>query len=586
MRVRAPLGRDLIPYAILVTALLLTAAVSRYASMSSAREDQLRFDTTAESAKAAIASRVDDYIALLRGTAGLFASRTQVTLLAFRAYAARLELTRYPGVLGIGYSRIVPEDRRTTILQSMKDQWQTDFRFWPERPGDTHAILYLEPQNARNRRALGFDMTSEPVRRAAMDRARDTGTPAASGRVRLVQEDVTDQEQPGFLIYLPVYFSPGIPDTPDARRAAIRGFVYSPFRTRDLFESIQATFTGEVHVEIYEDEPSNDRLLYRSTLDTAAGAPEWLQARHVIDVAGRPWVLIFRPGPRFVQGSQRALPILMAAGGTVLSALLFVVVRSQIRARGAAERAAASATRSEEALRAVDREKDAFLATISHELRTPLNAIVGWASMLGRGAVPPETQAHAISVIKRNAAAQARLIEDLLDMSRAVAGHLSLVVGDVDARAILEAAIDALRPAAEQAGLTMSLEVKTRLGTIEADAGRLQQVVMNLLSNSIKFTPRGGHIRLHAERADGVLTMTVTDTGIGIDPAFVPFLFDRFKQADSSPTRAHSGAGLGLAIVRHLVDLHGGTVEASSAGLNTGATFTVRLPASRKATKV
>ncbi|MGH9371744.1 MAG: CHASE domain-containing protein [Vicinamibacterales bacterium] len=579
---RALLRRELLPYLILLTALALTTAVARYAAETRAREDHLRFESTAESAQAAIDNRIDAYVALLRGAAGLFTAGPQVTLREFRAYVGRLELSRYPGIQGLGYSRRVPQGMRTAILESMDTQGLSGFRYWPDRAGDIHSILYLEPLDRLNRPALGFDMTSEPVRRSAMERATDTGAPVASGRVRLVQEDVAEDEQPGFLIYLPVYHSPTIPATSDERRALLRGHVYSPFRARDFFEGIRTAGTALVQFEVYDGQAAPDRLLYRSASEPDPDLPAWLQAKRQTNVAGRTWVLIFKPGPRLVQSRRWVLPTIVSVGGTVLSVLLFAVMRAQVRARTAAERAAMASRRSADALRVVDREKDAFLATISHELRTPLNAIVGWASMLGRGAVPVETQAHAISVIKRNAEAQARLIEDLLDMSRAVAGHLSLALGDVDARAALEAAVDALRPAAEQAGLTLELDVNRRLGMIEADAGRLQQVVVNLLSNSIKFTPRGGQIRLHAERTGGQLVIDVTDTGIGIEPEFLPHLFDRFKQADSSPTRAHSGAGLGLAIVRHLVQLHGGTIEASSDGVNTGATFTVRLPASQR----
>jgi signal transduction histidine kinase len=579
MGARWPQGRDLIPYAILLAALLLTAGVARYAAVSSAREDLLRFQNTADSAQAAIANRLDAYVALLRGAGGLFSTQPQVTLEEFRAYIARLELTRYPGVQGMGFSRRVPADRRSRILQSMRDQWQMDFRFWPERPGETHAILYLEPQDVLNQQAIGFDMTSEAVRRSAMERARDTGALAVTGRVPLAHEAVAKEDQVEFLIYVPVYFSLRSPATVGDRRELLRGFVFASFRTGDLFESLQHAFPEVVNLEIHE---ADSGLLYRTSLEPASRVPDWLQARRRIDVAGQSWLVTFRPGPHFTRGPRSALPMFIAAGGVVLSALLFLLVRSQVRARSVAERVAAMAKRSEEALRAVDREKDAFLATISHELRTPLNAIVGWASMLGRGTMPAETQAHAITVIERNAAAQTRLIEDLLDMSRAVTGHLSLEVTDVDIRATLDAAVDALRPAREAAGVTLQLEGDARLGLIEADAVRLQQIVMNLLSNSIKFTPRGGRITLGAARSGGMLIVTVTDTGSGIHPEFVPFLFERFKQADSSPTRAHSGVGLGLAIVRHLVHLHGGTIEAASGGLNAGATFTVRLPISRK----
>jgi signal transduction histidine kinase len=193
--------------------------------------------------------------------------------------------------------------------------------------------------------------------------------------------------------------------------------------------------------------------------------------------------------------------------------------------------------------------------------------------------VPPTTQSHAIEVIARNAAAQTRLVEDLLDLSRAMAGHLTVAMTDVDLPVVLREAVESLRPAADEAGVALEYQPASDLGRVRGDPGRIQQVINNLVGNGIKFTPRGGRVTLRAERDADTLVMTVQDTGIGMDPGFVPHVFDRFRQADSSTTRSHSGAGLGLAISRHLVELHRGTIEARSEGLGRGSTFTVRLPA-------
>jgi signal transduction histidine kinase len=253
-----------------------------------------------------------------------------------------------------------------------------------------------------------------------------------------------------------------------------------------------------------------------------------------------------------------------------------------VTARTQAERTAEMLRASEEQLRSANRAKDEFLATVSHELRTPLNAIVGWTSMLSSRALEPGMRQHAVDVIARNAAAQTRLVEDLLDMSRAVAGHLALDVREVDARAILSAAIEAVQPLASTAGIALALDIEGPLGRVEADAGRLQQVITNLLSNAIKFTPAGGRVVLSARRTDDELALRVSDTGIGIDPAFLPFVFERFRQGDSSSTRVHAGAGLGLSIAKHLVHLHGGSVHAASQGVGKGSTFEVQMPARKR----
>ena len=224
------------------------------------------------------------------------------------------------------------------------------------------------------------------------------------------------------------------------------------------------------------------------------------------------------------------------------------------------------------------RLKEEFLATISHELRTPLSAILGWARMLRLGQLSAEHTAKALDTIERNARAQAQLVDDLLDVSRIMTGKLRMDVRPSDPNAFIDAAVDAVRPAAEAKGVRVLKVVDTGPVSIPGDPVRLQQVVWNLLSNAIKFTPRGGRVQIRSERVDSHLEIVVTDTGQGISPDFLPHVFDRFRQADQKTSRQHGGMGLGLAIVRHLVELHGGTVNATSEGEGKGATFTVMLP--------
>ena len=226
------------------------------------------------------------------------------------------------------------------------------------------------------------------------------------------------------------------------------------------------------------------------------------------------------------------------------------------------------------------RLKEEFLATISHELRTPLSAILGWARMLRLGQLSKENAAKALDTIERNARAQAQLIDDLLDVSRIVTGKLRMDVRPSDPNSFIDAAVEAVRPAAEAKGVRVQKVIDTGLISIPGDPVRLQQVIWNLLSNAIKFTPRGGRVQIRSERVNSHLEIVVSDTGQGISPDFLPHVFDRFRQADQKASRQHGGMGLGLAIVRHLVELHGGNVSATSQGEGQGATFTVRLPIS------
>jgi PAS domain S-box-containing protein len=224
--------------------------------------------------------------------------------------------------------------------------------------------------------------------------------------------------------------------------------------------------------------------------------------------------------------------------------------------------------------------KDEFLATLSHELRTPLTAILGWSKVLLLKRDDPASLERGLDAIARNAKAQARLIDDLLDMNRIVSGKLRLEVQPTDLASVIEAAVEAVRPSANARSIRLSTVLDPLAGPASGDPNRLQQVVWNLLTNAVKFTPRGGRIEVLLQRVDSHLEIAVSDNGIGIETHFLPQVFDRFRQADASTTRSHSGLGLGLSIARQIVELHGGSMHASSAGLGRGATFVVVLPLS------
>ena len=215
---------------------------------------------------------------------------------------------------------------------------------------------------------------------------------------------------------------------------------------------------------------------------------------------------------------------------------------------------------------------------VSHELRTPLNAITGWTGMLLEGTLEAARTQRTLETIERNARSQVQLIDDLLDISRIVSGKLRVSVGKVDVPSIAELALESVRLAAEAKALTLEAHIEPTAGQITGDADRVQQIIWNLLSNAIKFTPKGGRVQLHVQRSDGGIEIAVQDSGQGIDPAFLPHVFERFKQADGTITRSKGGLGLGLAIVKHLVELHGGTIAVTSEGVGKGASFAAVLP--------
>lgn len=226
------------------------------------------------------------------------------------------------------------------------------------------------------------------------------------------------------------------------------------------------------------------------------------------------------------------------------------------------------------------RAKDELVAIISHELRTPLNAILGWLALMRGKTLDAEKREHAFDVIERNAKAQSRVVEDLLDISRSLSGTLRINPSQVDLSSVIEMAIEGVRPAMEAKRINVELAIDRQSATMRGDGERLQQVIWNLLINAVKFTPKDGSMKVTLHRVDSDLVLTVADNGVGISPAFLPHVFETFRQVDSSSTRGHGGLGIGLSIAKHIVHLHGGTIEAHSEGEGRGATFTVRLPIS------
>jgi PAS domain S-box-containing protein len=257
-----------------------------------------------------------------------------------------------------------------------------------------------------------------------------------------------------------------------------------------------------------------------------------------------------------------------------------VVVGASKIARDITERKQAEAERARllSVAQEASRLKDEFLATLSHELRTPLNAILGYTRMLRSGLIAPEKEARALDTIERNATSLTEIIEDVLDVSRIISGKIRLNVRPVELQTVIQESIEAVRPAAEARNIRIECILDSGEAPVSGDPERLQQILWNLVSNAVKFTDRGGRVQIRLERAESHVELIVSDTGVGIAPEFLPHVFERFRQGDSGVTREYGGLGLGLAITRHLVEMHGGTIDVTSAGRGAGATFRVTLP--------
>jgi signal transduction histidine kinase len=269
----------------------------------------------------------------------------------------------------------------------------------------------------------------------------------------------------------------------------------------------------------------------------------------------------YRPG---VYRPEHVTAMSMAANLTAVAIENVRLLKLERTARQAAEES--------------NRLKDEFLATVSHELRTPLTAILGWARLLEDGSVDHEVSKQAIETICRNAKAQAQIVDDILDVSRIITGNLALDLHPLELAPVVKNAINVVRPTADAKGIKIDARLDATRAMVSGDANRLQQVIWNLLSNAVKFTYSGGRVSVRLSQKGSAVEITVSDTGQGISREFMPYVFDRFRQADSTTTRHHGGLGLGLAIARHLVEIHGGTIKAESEGEERGATFTIRLP--------
>ena len=783
-------GRVVLPYLILLLGFCFTLLVYHYFSMLTHEQDRIRFERSVQEIQDQVKLRVATSITLLRAGTGLFAASDQVDAGEFDRFIQQIELERnYPGVQGIGFTLQFRANDKAAVIEKMKREGVREFKVWPDAsPRDEYtAILYLQPANDRNQRAIGYDMATETVRRLAMERARDTGTPIASGRVKLVQEYQVEPQQAGFLIFTPVYRENLPLSTVEERRAALIGYVYSPYRVDDFLSPVTTEANRDISFQVYDGKELYSEILSSPATQEADSSPEF-RGTGTVEVGGREWTLAYATKPSFENASSGYLRKYTLIIGALLSSLFFAVTRAEVRARSRAEDSAEEVRQSEatirktltqrehaeealrrtsEALREADqralleyerlldrikglaqtlgtarelnavfrglreftnasvpcngffvslydqlrdvrtacygwadgqeldvselppmpvntlgpnsravrtgevvitndymrsqrghpsvivgpdnglrpdssmavpmavmgriigaievqsyqanvyhaehvtamsmaanltavaienvrllklertareaeeesnRLKDEFLATVSHELRTPLTAILGWSRLLEGGTLDNQVTQQAVETIWRNAKAQAQIVDDILDVSRIITGNLYLDLHPLGVVPVVENAINVVRPTADAKGIRIETHFDAAPAMISGDANRLQQVVWNLLSNAVKFTKSGGQVCVTVARVGQAVEINVSDTGQGISQEFLPYVFDRFRQADSTTTRQHGGLGLGLAIARHLVEIHGGTIKAESSGEGRGAKFTITLP--------
>ena len=585
-RLRNLLLRRSVPYGLLAAGCALAIGASWYVEATSATAAETRaraeFVTDAQETRREIQTGLNSYIEVVRAGGVLLSSDNEIQGSSFRRFVDGLQLReRYPGMEGIGFAQCVARGELRRFLRLL-DLDGNPVRVWPagERPHYC-PVVFFEPTDEQSKRAVGFDLASSTVLQETMLAARDSGAPMASRKV--TDLSIGDDGWHGnVLLFIPIYRSSVAPQNIEQRRRAFVGFAFSPFDSRRLLDSIVSSVRPAVGFEVYDGNTATPSNLLAASTANAVGHYQLIEP---VQVAGRDWLVAVKsveePVTQAPQGARQLL-----IGGIILAFMLFLVTRAQVEAWETAARheqelreSALALRESEAQARAANRAKDEFLATLSHELRTPLNVVLGWVNMLRHGNVFTDRVPHALEMIERNARQQAALIEDLLDVSRIVTGKLRLDLTPVALPPIVSAVIESLRPSADAKRVSLTGPAAGDDFSVLGDADRLRQASWNLLSNAIKFTPSGGTVTVELTRDEHHVRLAVRDSGIGIAPEFLPHVFERFRQADSSTTREHTGVGLGLAITRHLVELHGGTIEARSDGRDRGATFIVTLRA-------
>lgn len=590
------------PFLVLAVSIFLTLGITYNFYQSSVGKDTSRFNNEVSRVQSAIENKINLYTALLKGGRGFVESAAELNRDSFAGYIQSLDLERnYKSVQAIGYNKIVAPGERDALIKKMRAEGLDDFRMFPEGERDAYqAIIYIEPFNEQNRRDIGFDMFTEANRREALVRAGDSGMPATSAKVNLLR-DGDAQSQTGFLVFLPIYKKGKIPETVQEKRKNLIGYIYSPFRSADFLDEIQkSTATSDIAIRIYDGEPTNENLLaqtfYENDPQPANQIEKAQSTENAMDIAGRRWAIKYDSLPAFAEQSSTGWTPWIFLIGIICSFLLFGMTYwesfARLRLEIVAERLTESEAQKQKLLEneqkarllaeQANQTKDEFIAVVSHEFRTPLNAIAGWTKILRTNNLSPNTKNLALEKIDKNLRSQTKLVEELLEYSQILSGSANVEESRINFSELFESIFVEIERSAREKNVEFAKDNRLNGHLILGDAEKVKIVIYNLLNNAVKFTDANGKIETRLLENDGMLLMIVKDNGKGISPEFLPQVFDRFTQADTSSTRNFGGLGLGLTISKHIVKLHKGTIEARSEGIGSGAVFTLKFPHHRE----
>jgi CHASE1-domain containing sensor protein/nitrogen-specific signal transduction histidine kinase len=582
----------ILPVVVFIAGVTLTGVLYFAAQKVIHLRDQARFNTDIRLVEGSLKARLEIYIGLLRAGAGFFAAHRNVDETAFHQFTERINPAKnYPGVQAIGFAQRVQPHEMQDFTAEVRASGHSNFSIKPDGDRDEYYVIkHIEPMDRRNEKALGYDMFSEPVRRAAMERARDERAPRASGRVTLVQE-IDEEKQAGFLIYVPIYRGPGLPESVEERRRQITGFIYSPFRMNDLLRGIFGEEQlSDIHIEIFDGEVLDQQQALFRLASPVPNRPT-LESTSKLDIAGRTWLVRYRTTPAFDAASPRSWTIWVAAAGVIVSASMATILLALVRAeaqshkralelRVAADRYRKLGEQQEQLvlertaeLRETNSQLEAFVYSIAHDLRAPLRAMSGYAYLLEQDAGDKlnEESRRRLGKMKESAALMDRLILDLIAFGRTARAEMEL--SPVDTEKALQHAL--AQTSAQRDESRAEVNVIGKLPVVIAHEATLTQALANLVANAMKFVAPGvtPRVTIRHEDAGDRAKVWIEDNGIGIPPNMQERAFRLFERLHGAQ---YGGTGIGLSIVRKGVERMGGRVGVVS-DVGVGSRFWIDL---------
>ncbi len=549
------------------------------ARVAIARERTQILDQKLSSTVSAIDTRLNTYQDILRAGAGLFGASDTVTRAEWKQFVNVFDLdNRYPGIHGVGFVEVIQPDKLETHTAAIRSEGYPGYSVHPAGSRDIYtSIIYIEPFSGNNLKAFGYDMYSEPSRKAAMDRARDSGQPAVTSKVVLVQED-RNNAQPGFLMYVPVYKRDSNPQTIPERQSNLVGYVYAPFRTHDLLDEVLRENDANYVVRIYDHTFGKDTLIYQSDdYKTVSRNTAMHTAAISFSRDSSNWTIESGIRPEAISAQLRSRPATIVWGGLLLSTCIagFVYLLLLNRTGRLARREA----------KALQKAKDELLALASHQLRTPATGVKQYIGMLREGYAGKLSKEQNKLLDKANQSNERQLgtINDILVIARADAGNLELYFARTDIRKMLEDILDEQEEVIRTHKQTLVRSLPKRPVYVVGDAQYLRMAIENIVSNATKYTHGKGILRATLTKAGPQVYIVVKDTGVGVAKQDFTLLFRKFSRIPNDLTSKVNGSGIGLYLAKKIIDAHGGTIDFVST-LGQGSTVTIGLPAGKQPT--